>query len=246
MKKSHFDREIPFIGSNATCYKLNQFFLNYEISKEDPNCQLALGFNYICDCQGPGYMGANSDEKRKYLVWVPRATAILSFLSSAAIIFDVARDKKKRKKIYCQLVATMSIFDLLGSAAYSLTTLPIPTEYQIEGSKGNAATCTAQGFFIQMGTISAFINVSLAVYYYFLIKLRWTDSMIEGIRRWLFLCPITVGLIFAFAGIPFYDMVRCPATFFLYSLFSNTSSRFYSSSYGATIVLHGGQTFQLL
>jgi len=207
LKKSHFDREIPFIGSNATCFKLNQFFLNYQIAENDDNCQLALNFNYICDCEGPGYAGANSDAKRRALVWMPRVSGIVSFLSSSAIIVDVVRDKKKRKKLYGQLMLIMSVFDLMGSAAYSLTTLPIPKEYFIEGSKGSDATCTAQGFFIQMGTIAAFINVSLAVYFYWVIKLSWTETKIRKFRLWLFLSPITVGLTFAFAGIPFYDML---------------------------------------
>lgn len=127
LKRSHWEREIPFIGSNATCFKLNQFFLNYPIAESDQNCQLALGFNYICECDGPGYAGANTDAKRTALVWVPRASAILSFFSSSAIIVDIARNKKKRRKVYCQLMFTMSVFDLMGSAAYSLTTLPIPT-----------------------------------------------------------------------------------------------------------------------
>jgi len=207
LKKSHWDRVIPFIGSNATCFKLNQFFLNYPIAENDHNCQLALNFNYICDCEGPGYAGADSDAKRKVLVWFPRVSGILSFLSSSAIILDIARDRKKRRKLYGQLMLTMSVFDLMGSAAYSLTTLPMPKEYYIEGSKGNDATCTAQGFFIQMGTTSAFVNVSLALYYYCIIKLSWTETRMKKIRIWLFLCPITVGLVFAFAGIPFYDML---------------------------------------
>ena len=236
LKKSHWDRDIPFIGSNATCYKLNQFFLNYAIAENDPNCQLALNFNYICDCEGPGYAGANTDAKKRALVWVPRVSAILSFLGSSAIIIDVVRDKKKKHRLYGQLMATMSVFDLMGSAAYSLTTLPIPEgkkvklfyvidlgpnsssrfflnnffalkEYYIEGAKGNDASCTAQGFFIQMGTISAFINVSLAVYYYCIIDLAWTETRIKRIRHWLFLVPITIGLVFAFVGIPYYGMV---------------------------------------
>ena len=64
-----------------------------------------------------------------------------------------------------------------------------------------------QGFFIQMGTISAFINVSLAFYYYRVIKLGHSETRIKRQRIWLFVCPIIVGLGFAFAGIPFYDMV---------------------------------------
>ena len=58
-----------------------------------------------------------------------------------------------------------------------------------------------------MGTISAFINVSLAFYYYRVIKLGHSETRIKRQRIWLFVCPIIVGLSFAFAGIPFYDMV---------------------------------------
>ena len=58
-----------------------------------------------------------------------------------------------------------------------------------------------------MGTISAFINVSLAFYYYRVIKLGHSETRIKRQRILLFVCPIIVGLTFAFAGIPFYDMV---------------------------------------
>lgn len=58
-----------------------------------------------------------------------------------------------------------------------------------------------------MGTTSAFINVSLALYYYCVIKLGWVETKIKRIRRWLFLFPIAVGLVFAFVGIPFYGML---------------------------------------
>lgn len=126
LQRQYWENEIPFIGSNATCFKLNQFFLNYQLPESDANCQLALNFNYICDCEGPGYAGADNDTKRMALVWVPRVSAILSIIGSCAIIIDVLRDKKKRHKLYCQLMVSMSIFDLMGSVAYSLTTLPIP------------------------------------------------------------------------------------------------------------------------
>ena len=75
------------------------------------------------------------------------------------------------------------------------------------GSRGNDVTCTVQGFFIQLGTTAAFVNVSLAVYYYWIITLNWTETRIKKMRCWLFVCPITVGLIFAFAGLEFYGMV---------------------------------------
>ena len=138
LQRQYWENEIPFIGSNATCFKLNQFFLNYQLPESDANCQLALNFNYICDCEGPGYAGADNDTKRMALVWVPRVSATLSIIGSCAIIIDVLRDKKKRHKLYCQLMVSMSIFDLMGSVAYSLTTLPIP--------KGKVYCCCVLSF----------------------------------------------------------------------------------------------------
>ena len=63
-----------------------------------------------------------------------------------------------------------------------------------------------------MGTIAALFNVSLAVYYYFRVKLGWSEPQTKEKRPWLFAWPIVVGMIFAFAGIPSYNMVR---SFFL-------------------------------
>lgn len=65
----------------------------------------------------------------------------------------------------------MSIFDLVGSVAWGLSTLPIPKinefgrESQIYGAMGNAATCTAQGFAVQLNFTAIFYNISLSTYY---------------------------------------------------------------------------------
>ena len=96
------------------------------MANDNPNCQLALNFNYICDCEGPGYAGADSPAKKKALVWVPRLAAILSFCGSSAIIVDIVRAPAKRTQLRNQLLVMMSAFDLMGSAAYALTSLPIP------------------------------------------------------------------------------------------------------------------------
>mmetsp|Transcript_38457 Transcript_38457/g.38823 ORF Transcript_38457/g.38823 Transcript_38457/m.38823 type:complete len:171 (+) Transcript_38457:554-1066(+) len=104
-------------------------------------------------------------------------------------------------------MAQISVFDIIGSFAYAFTSAPIPSDNHIEGGIGNERTCTTQGFFIQVGTVAGFTNVSLAFYYYFVIKLGWTDTRLKKIRIWFLICPFVVGMIFAFAGIPFYDNV---------------------------------------
>ena len=126
LKTSHFDRTIPFVRKDSTCKEVNQFFLDYNIAEPNSNCQLALAFNYVCGCDGPGYAGAITVARRTALSWMPRVSSILSLIGSSSIIVDVVMDKKKRRTLQRQLMATMSIFDLMGSAAYSLTTLPIP------------------------------------------------------------------------------------------------------------------------
>jgi hypothetical protein len=94
--------------------------------------------------------------------------------------------------------------DILGSIAFSLTTLPIPASSYIYGAKGNDKTCSAQAFFIQTGAIASYLNVSLAVYYLLQIKFGWSERRLKDKRWSLFAFPIVIGLSFAFAGIPFY------------------------------------------
>jgi hypothetical protein len=91
----------------------------------------------------------------------------------------------------------------------ALTTLPTPGTDYIYGGKGNDATCTSQGFFIQMGTIACLQGSSLAVYYNLTIKQGWTESKLKRKRTGYFLLipPIIIGFAFAGAGIPHYDNV---------------------------------------
>jgi hypothetical protein len=61
---------------------MQAFFNRLEVHKDSGNCRLAQTLNYICGCEGPGYVGANTQAKKNALVWLPRISAILSFLVS--------------------------------------------------------------------------------------------------------------------------------------------------------------------
>ena len=111
-----------------------------------------------------------------------------------------------RESFLCLFVAL--VFLIMYSYSWlscRFTSAPIPTEYYYQGSIGNDATCTAQGFFIQVGTVAAYCNVSLAFYYYLLITKGMNDSRIRPFRLWFFICPIVLGMAFAFAGKFFYN-----------------------------------------
>lgn len=201
-------KEFPLFGANISCWQVQKFFQTVDVPADAANCQLAQAFNYVCGCSGSGYGGASTATKQKVLTWLPRVMAILSFLSSSFIIFDASSSQEKRERLQNQLLIALSLFDIFGSAAYAFTTLPIPENYTygpVYGAKGNDASCTAQGFFIQIGTISAYTNVSLSLYYLLVIKYGWSESRVKKLRVYLFFVPILVGLSFAFAGIPFYD-----------------------------------------
>jgi hypothetical protein len=147
---------------------------------------------------------------------MPRISAILSFLGSAFIIYDVLLKKRNRTAQH-QLLVCLSAIDCMSSVAWALSSVPLPM-YDDEGfpsgypgAKGSPATCTAQGFFIQLGTASPFYNLAVAVYYSAIINYEWTEERIAKYRLWLIGIPVLCGLILACAGIPFYgpNAVMC-------------------------------------
>ncbi len=123
------------------------------------------------------------------------------------MIISVLCDQERRKKVIGELIIVLSVFDIIGSLGYALTSYPTPSDDYIYGAEGNEASCTAQGFFIQIGTISLYANVSIAFYYLLIIQFSWRESRLR--ESWvyylLFVGPIIAGSAFAFAGIPFYD-----------------------------------------
>jgi hypothetical protein len=100
----------------------------------------------------------------------------------------------------------MAIFDLVTALAWSFATLPIDdtSGYSIYGAKGSEASCRAQGFFIQLGLISVFYNVSLATYYWLVLACGWKETALRKISLWLVVLPIVFGLGLALGGLPYY------------------------------------------
>lgn len=158
------------------------------------------------------YLGATTEGEKMAIIWASRLSAILSFLGATFILWDILRDKNARSTVYHQLLIGMAIFDLVTAFAWCFTTAPIDRNdseaAHVEGVMGSDATCTAQGFFIQLGFTSIFYNVSLALYYVLVISHGWKEFQLRKIRLYMHLVPVTVGLVLAFAGIPFYHWLE--------------------------------------
>ncbi|VEU43177.1 unnamed protein product [Pseudo-nitzschia multistriata] len=210
----NWDMEYPyrtiemFPDVYVECWAVAEFYRRMNIEADTPECASGRSWNYICGCSDSlGYAGAKTKKKQLMLEWFPRVGAILSILGSSFMIIGVLRDKQKRKRVIGELIIFLCCFDIIGSIAYAFTTLPTPKEDYILHSQGNEASCIAQGFFIQLGTISLYMNVSIAFYYLLIIQYSWRENRLR--QSWaysmLFVVPILVGAIFAFAGIPYYD-----------------------------------------
>jgi len=100
-----------------------------------------------------------------------REAAVLSFFGASYILWDVLHSRQNREKVYHQLLFGMVCFDICTAVAWAFSTAPIPTEVYdavwvgfTYGAAGNVVTCTAQGFFTQLGLTLVFYNVSLSLY----------------------------------------------------------------------------------
>eukprot|EP00567_Pseudictyota_dubia_P008441 CAMPEP_0197439474 /NCGR_PEP_ID=MMETSP1175-20131217/6205_1 /TAXON_ID=1003142 /ORGANISM="Triceratium dubium, Strain CCMP147" /LENGTH=1214 /DNA_ID=CAMNT_0042969395 /DNA_START=77 /DNA_END=3721 /DNA_ORIENTATION=- len=155
------------------------------------------------------YLGATNDQEKAALVWTSRASALLSFFGSSFILCTILRDQKKRKTMFHQLLIAMAIFDVITALAWFMATLPID-RYDpgyIYGAVGNSATCTMQGFFIQLGFTSIFYNVSLALYYTLVISKGWREFQLQKIQMYMHGLPLLVGVGLALGGLPVYDWI---------------------------------------
>lgn len=139
----------PELGIEPTCELLAA--LQYSVKRSEGECWEATSISPECGCHDGKFFafGANTDARVYVLVGLSRLSSVLSVLGALCIQWDVWSNRKKRKQTYNQLIGAMSVFDLLNAVALVLGRIPIPKEYG-HGAYGNNATCTAQGFFIQI------------------------------------------------------------------------------------------------
>eukprot|EP00980_Cylindrotheca_fusiformis_P000744 scaffold174_cov98-Cylindrotheca_fusiformis.AAC.13 len=185
--------------------------------------EVGSGFVYVCGCGVRPYLGATNEDQQAALAWTLRMAGLLSAFGSSLIIWDVfvvsrKRNRNRRLTMLHQLVCGLSFFDVFSSIANMFSTLPIPEYLYAEststprpsgvyGAKGNSATCTAQGFFLQLGYTSAFYNLVLSVYYVLVIKKGMRETQLQRLKYWFHVPTLLAGFGLAFAGIPYYTNI---------------------------------------
>ncbi|KAL7472028.1 hypothetical protein ACHAXS_012350 [Conticribra weissflogii] len=142
----------------------------------------------------------------KTLALLPKFTATLSFVGSTFIFQDVALHKRSCHRVYDRLVFGLSCSDMVASVVNILSTWPMP-----EGTpgvflaSGTTQTCTAQGFFAELGNMATpLYNASLCLYYLLLFRQGWTEDMIRTrAEPIMHIMPTTVAFTISILGIPF-------------------------------------------
>jgi len=152
----------------------------------------------------PVTMSTWTTSQWKALAIVPKVTSALSLAGSAYILTDVLSNKQKRHMVYPTLMTCLSISDAIASVGYFFSTWPIPSDTQgpMWGAVGTTGTCTAQGFFVQLGILSPLYNVALSLYYLLLIKYNWSEERLRSIQLPIHAAILTFSFGTAFACLP--------------------------------------------
>ena len=141
---------------------------------------------------------------------IPKVTGMLSLMGSALIIHDGIRILRRTlnglvPSTYHRILVSMSAFDIISSMCNFLSTWPSPRgtpgAFQAVGTQG---TCTAQGFFSEVGNITVVLyNAMLCVYQVLSIRKGWKEYYLSNIQ-WVFhVIPILVGLTMGIMGLVF-------------------------------------------
>jgi hypothetical protein len=137
----------------------------------------------------------NYEARINYVVFVSCAMGPISMLGSGLILLTVYRTKQiggpKAINTYHRLLSGIAIFDMILSFAMRLGPLMIPSELEIPGAHGTTATCSFQGFLIQVGMGSFSYSASLMVYYVLVLRFKVRDTrMVKYFEPWLHGIPL--------------------------------------------------------
>jgi hypothetical protein len=116
------------------------------------------------------------------LYLIPFFSAPISLFSSMYVVYRILKRGRQNIRPRDQLLLGLSFFDMCGSFGFSFSTTLAPAGALGNGnfpSYGTVGTCTAQGFFVQLGLGVTYYNASLCIYYLLTVRYRVTDGYIS-------------------------------------------------------------------
>lgn len=149
-------------------------------------------------------MVALSATQQQALAIVPKFSASFSLLGSGWIIVELIFEREKRGHVYHRLLGAFATVDILESIWNFASTWPMPVGTEdVYYARGNTATCTTQGYFLQLGVALPLYNASISIYYMLAIRYNYSEEKLHRrVERWLHLVPITFAIGTSIAGLP--------------------------------------------
>ena len=146
------------------------------------------------------------ESKINFLTFAPIAAALLSLVGSVLTIIMIARTRIYAKGLstFHRLLLGICIPDMISSLGISLGPLPAPPldELPFPGRNGTTASCTFQGFLLQIGLMSFGYTNMLMIYYILVIRYNIPDETIsKRIEPFLHAIPLAFHGISSVAGL---------------------------------------------
>ncbi|CAB9527741.1 expressed unknown protein [Seminavis robusta] len=148
--------------------------------------------------------------KQKWIVISFKIGSFLSIISTAYVMFEVASNQKKRSRTYFRLLFGLSLMEFLESIAIFCGPWCTPEWWSAKmwSASGNEATCQAQGFLTQIGSVGSFMySLCLAVYYILAIRNNVVERKIrKNSEPWMHATTLLMSFVpsIAFLASDFY------------------------------------------
>lgn len=142
---------------------------------------------------------------KKTFAITPKFSALISLLSSSALVYMITRNplKKNKNKSYHRIMLGMSVCDICASAGWFMSTWLEPSDSGTYGAVGTKATCSLQGFLTQISLSTIFYNGTLAIYYLLILVKKWDRERFAKIEPFLHLHALAWGIVTSIAGVSF-------------------------------------------
>ena len=130
------------------------------------------------------------------------SSGMLSTLGSSCIVSIICRGgRTKISRVHNRLILAASIIDIFSSIAFGLSFVPAPNNPSCPLSGyGNMSSCTAQGFFLQLGQCVPAYTAMMALFAMMTIAKNTREDVISG-KYEIFMHLIAIGPILTLACI---------------------------------------------
>lgn len=135
---------------------------------------------------------------------ISRVSGSVSAIASLFLVFYILRSNDGLSTTYHTLVFGLSLADVLMSTGFLLSETMVPKEhdFQLPNPQGNISSCSAQGFMIVVGSLTASLyNCGICIYFLALIRFKKQEAYIRTkleplLHGFSIIVPTVLGILF--------------------------------------------------